>query len=307
MRKRTGQAAGICHDSSLTEAGENTVKSWQGLAIIGVWIVSACCLAQPPALQLAQTYEQGVALQGYWVSEKLDGVRAYWDGERLISKGGHVINAPSWFVRGYPGTPMDGELWMGRGRFSDVSAAVRRLQPLAAEWRQIQYKVFDLPDSGARFSQRIEQMRTLAVASNAYTFSVIEQQPVSSHAALLQRLDKVMAAGGEGLMLHHGDSLYQAGRSDAVLKVKSHQDAEAVVIGYTAGKGKYRGMMGALVVERADGRQFKLGTGFTDKQRKAPPPLGATVTYKYFGKTATGLPRFAGFLRIRRDEPLAEP
>ena len=283
------------------------MKSRQGLAIIGLWIMAGWCLAQGPALQLAQTYQQGMALEGYWVSEKLDGVRAYWNGEHLISKGGYVINAPAWFVRGYPSTPMDGELWMGHGRFSAVSAAVRRVQPNAEEWRHIRYKVFDLPASGAPFSQRIQQMKALASASNGYTFSVIEQQPASSHAALLQRLDKVMAAGGEGLMLHHGDSLYQAGRSDAVLKVKTYQDAEAVVIGYTAGKGKYRGMIGALVVERSDGRQFKLGTGFTDKQRKAPPPLGATVTYKYFGKTATGLPRFARFLRIRRDEPLAEP
>ena len=283
------------------------MKSRQGLAIIGLWIMAGWCLAQGPALQLAQTYEKGMALQGYWVSEKLDGVRAYWNGEQLISKGGHVIKAPAWFVRGYPDTPMDGELWMGHGRFAEVSAAVRRLQPDAKEWGQIRYKVFDLPASDAPFSQRIQQMKALASASNAYTFSVIEQQPASSHAALLQRLDKVMAAGGEGLMLHHGDSLYQAGRSDAILKVKTYQDAEAVVIGHTEGKGKYRGMLGALVVQRDDGRQFRLGTGFTDKQRQTPPPLGATVTYKYFGKTATGLPRFASFLRIRNDEPLAEP
>ena len=283
------------------------MKSRQGLAIIGLWIMAGWCLAQGPALQLAQSYKKGMALQGYWVSEKLDGVRAYWNGEQLISKGGPVIKAPAWFVRGYPDTPMDGELWMGHGRFAEVSAAVRRLQPDAKEWRQIRYKVFDLPASGAPFSQRIQQMKALASASNAYTFSVIEQQPASSHAALLQRLDKVMAAGGEGLMLHHGDSLYQAGRSDAILKVKTYQDAEAVVVGHTEGKGKYRGMLGALVVQRDDGRQFRLGTCFTDKQRKTPPPLGATVTYKYFGKTATGLPRFASFLRIRNDEPLAEP
>ena len=222
------------------------MKSRQGLAIIGLWIMAGWCLAQGPALQLAQSYEKGMALQGYWVSEKLDGVRAYWNGEQLISKGGHVIKAPAWFVRGYPDTPMDGELWMGHGRFAEVSAAVRRLQPNAKEWRQIRYKVFDLPASDAPFSQRIQQMKALASASNAYTFSVIEQQPASSHAALLQRLDKVMAAGGEGLMLHHGDSLYQAGRSDAILKVKTYQDAEAVVVGHTEGKGKYRGMLGAF-------------------------------------------------------------
>lgn len=280
------------------------MKSRQGLAIIGLWIMAGWCLARGPALQLAQTYEKGMELQGYWVSEKLDGVRAYWNGEQLISKGGHVIKAPSWFVRGYPDTPMDGELWMGRGRFAEVSAAVRRLQPDAKEWRQIRYKVFDLPASDAPFSRRIQQMKALASASNAYTFSVIEQQPASSHVALLQRLDKVMAAGGEGLMLHHGDSLYQAGRSDAVLKVKTYQDAEAVVVGHTEGNGKYRGMLGALVVQDEAGRRFKLGSGFSDAQRQRPPPIGATVTYKYYGLTANELPRFASFLRVRHDEPL---
>ena len=170
------------------------MKNRQGLAIIGLWMIAGWCLAQGQALQLAQTYEKGMVLQGYWVSEKLDGVRAYWNGEQLISKGGHVIKAPAWFVRGYPDTPMDGELWMGHGRFAEVSAAVRRLQPNAQEWRQIRYKVFDLPASEAPFSQRIQQMKALALASNAYTFSVIEQQPASSHVALLQRLDKVMAA-----------------------------------------------------------------------------------------------------------------
>ncbi|MBQ23735.1 DNA ligase [Alcanivorax sp.] len=283
------------------------MKNRQGLAIIGLWMIAGWCLAQGPALQLAQTYEKGMVLQGYWVSEKLDGVRAYWNGEQLISKGGHVIKAPAWFVRGYPDTPMDGELWMGHGRFAEVSAAVRRLQPNAQEWRQIRYKVFDLPASEAPFSQRIQQMKALALASNAYTFSVIEQQPASSHVALLQRLDKVMAAGGEGLMLHHGDSLYQAGRSDAILKVKTYQDAEAVVIGHTEGKGKYRGMLGALVVQDEAGRRFKLGSGFSDAQRQIPPPIGATVTYKYYGLTANELPRFASFLRVRHDEPLAEP
>ena len=283
------------------------MKNRQGLAIIGLWMIAGWCLAQGPALQLAQTYEKGMVLQGYWVSEKLDGVRAYWNGEQLISKGGHVIKAPAWFVRGYPDTPMDGELWMGHGRFAEVSAAVRRLQPNAQEWRQIRYKVFDLPASEAPFSQRIQQMKALALASNAYTFSVIEQQPASSHVALLQRLDKGMAAGGEGLMLHHGDSLYQAGRSDAILKVKTYQDAEAVVIGHTEGKGKYRGMLGALVVQDEAGRRFKLGSGFSDAQRQIPPPIGATVTYKYYGLTANELPRFASFLRVRHDEPLAEP
>ena len=260
--------------------------------------------AQPPALQLAKVYLPGMPLDGYWVSEKLDGVRAYWDGAQLWSKGGNRIAAPEWFTRGYPDQAMEGELWMGRGRFAEVSAAVHRLRPQAQEWRQIRLMLFDLPESRQPFAVRVQEMRALVAASSSYTLEMITQTPATDHDRLMQQLDKVMARGGEGLMLHHGDSVYHAGRSDAVLKVKSYQDAEARVIGHVGGQGKFAGMLGALQVETDDGRRFRLGTGFSDAERRDPPPIGSTVTFKYYGLTATGLPRFASFLRVRRDEPL---
>lgn len=260
--------------------------------------------AQPPALQLAKVYQPGMPLDGYWVSEKLDGVRAYWDGAQLWSKGGNRIAAPEWFTRGYPDQAMEGELWMGRGRFAEVSAAVRRLRPQAQEWRQIRLMLFDLPESRQPFAVRVQEMRALVAASSSYTLEVVTQTPATDHDRLMLQLDKVMARGGEGLMLHHGDSVYHAGRSDAVLKVKSYQDAEARVTGHVVGQGKFAGMLGALQVETDDGRRFRLGTGFSDAERRDPPPIGSTVTFKYYGLTATGLPRFASFLRVRRDEPL---
>lgn len=260
--------------------------------------------AQPPALQLAKVYQPGMPLDGYWVSEKLDGVRAYWDGAQLWSKGGNRIAAPEWFTRGYPDQAMEGELWMGRGRFAEVSAAVRRLRPQAQEWRQIRLMLFDLPESRQPFAVRVQEMRALVAASSSYTLEVVTQTPATDHDRLMQQLDKVMARGGEGLMLHYGDSVYHAGRSDAVLKVKRYQDAEARVIGHVGGQGKFAGMLGALQVETDDGRRFRLGTGFSDAERRDPPPIGSTVTFKYYGLTATGLPRFASFLRVRRDEPV---
>lgn len=260
--------------------------------------------AQPPALQLAKVYQPGMPLDGYWVSEKLDGVRAYWDGAQLWSKGGNRIAAPEWFTRGYPDQAMEGELWMGRGRFAEVSAAVRRLRPQAQEWRQIRLMLFDLPESRQPFAVRVQEMRALVAASSSYTLEVVTQTPATDHDRLMLQLDKVMARGGEGLMLHHGDSVYHAGRSDAVLKVKRYQDAEARVIGHVGGQGKFAGMLGALQVETDDGRRFRLGTGFSDAERRDPPPIGSTVTFKYYGLTATGLPRFASFLRVREDAPL---
>ena len=260
--------------------------------------------AQPPALQLAKVYQPGMPLDGYWVSEKLDGVRADWDGAQLWSKGGNRSAAPEWFTRGYPDQAMEGELWMGRGRFAEVSAAVRRLRPQAQEWRQIRLMLFDLPESRQPFAVRVQEMRALVAASSSYTLEVVTQTPATDHDRLMLQLDKVMARGGEGLMLHHGDSVYHAGRSDAVLKVKRYQDAEARVIGHVGGQGKFAGMLGALQVETDDGRRFRLGTGFSDAERRDPPPIGSTVTFKYYGLTATGLPRFASFLRVREDAPV---
>ena len=277
---------------------------WLGL-VVAMWLLAAVARAGEPPLQLARVYQPGMDLQGYWVSEKLDGVRAYWDGQQLLSRGGNVIAAPEWFLRDFPDQPLDGELWMGRGRFAQVSAAVRRLQPKAEEWRQIRFMLFDLPASGVPFSERIIRMRQLTRDTGSYHLAMVQQRPATDHEALLADLDRVLAAGGEGLMLHHGDSVYQAGRTAALLKVKTFQDAEATVVDYTPGKGKYQGQVGALVVETEAGRRFKLGSGLSDAERADPPPLGSTVTYKFYGLTSTGLPRFASFLRIRNDEPAA--
>jgi DNA ligase-1 len=261
-----------------------------------------CGTVAPPELLLAEVYESGIDLSGYWVSEKLDGVRAYWDGRRLITRGGIVLRAPAWFVAGLPAVPLDGELWMGRGRFAEVSGAVRRLEPDAAAWRRIRYMVFDLPGSEAPFGERLRALRQLLEASRSPYSAVVEQQRVTDHPALMALLEGIVAAGGEGLMLHRDAALYRAGRSGDLLKVKPYMDAEARVITHLPGQGKYTGMLGALLVELPSGRRFRIGTGFSDAERADPPPIGSTVTFKYHGLTKTGLPRFASFLRVR-DEP----
>lgn len=276
----------------------------QFIGSLALSFLATSAYAQPPQLTLANVYEKGVPLQEYWVSEKLDGVRAYWNGERLISRQGHVFQAPDWFTANFPDEPLDGELWLGRGQFSELSGIVRKRVPDGAEWRRVHYEIFDLPASEAPFSKRVARMRQLLVPSSSPYLVMIPQTRASSDESLMARLDAVVGQGGEGLMLHRGSSRYHAGRSDDLLKVKRYQDAEAVVVGYTNGTGKYAGMLGALVVERPDGRRFKLGSGFSDRQRAEPPPEGATVTYKFYGLTSTGLPRFASFMRVREDEPV---
>lgn len=254
---------------------------------------------EPPALSLANVYRDDVDLEAYWVSEKLDGVRAWWDGEALYSRQGNRFNAPAAFVEGFPNVALDGELWMGHGTFERLSGIVRR-QPMRDDaWRGVRYMVFDLPDHPGTFDQRLARLRELLGATETSRIGLVEQFRVKNEAELMAMLDQIVASGGEGLMLRKGDSHHRQGRSNDLLKLKVYQDAEAVVVAHLPGRGKYTGMLGSLLVEMPDGRRFRLGTGFSDEMRRGPPPVGTTVTYKHYGKTSNGIPRFASFLRIR--------
>lgn len=252
-----------------------------------------------PALILAEVYRSGIDPAAYWVSEKLDGVRAYWDGQQLFFRSGHPVSAPAWFTRNFPVTPLDGELWLGRGQFERLSGIVRKTEPVDEEWRQVRYMLFELPGAAGKFSERKDRLVKLTAEAGAPWLQCIEQFRVNDRKALAAKLDEVVAAGGEGLMLHRADAAYTAGRSDDLFKLKPYLDREARVIAHLPGTGRLTGRMGALLVEEADGRRFRIGTGFSDAQRDTPPPLGSLVTYRYRGLTAKGLPRFPSFLRIR--------
>ncbi len=267
-----------------------------GLAVPGISFA-----AEPPAILLAEVYRDQVDVSRYLVSEKLDGVRAIWDGTSLRFRSGKEINAPRWFVDGLPKRPLDGELWIARGSFERLSGIVRRDLPDDAEWRQVRYMIFELPGAPGTFRERAEAMRQIARDANLPWLREIEQFPVVDRNSLQKRLKEVVKAGGEGLMLHRADAIYETGRSDVLLKMKPWDDAEAVVVGHFPGHGKYAGMMGALRVRSSDGREFSLGTGFTEAQRQNPPALGVTVTYRYRELTGSGLPRFASFLRVRQE------
>lgn len=256
--------------------------------------------AAPPPLALANDYEDvEIDLARYWVSEKYDGVRAYWDGSQLLSRAGNVIHAPEWFTAHWPTTPFDGELWAGRGRFETVTATVRDFEPNDEAWRDIRFMVFDLPAHVGPFDARLALLERLISGAAIDWLKAAPQSRAIDAAQLQRRLQAITSAGGEGLMLHRGDSLYRAERSDDLLKLKPYRDAEAQVIAHLPGKGKYIGMMGALLVRNASGIQFRIGTGFTDEVRRHPPPIGSWVTYSYQNVTSRGIPRFASYLRMR--------
>ena len=261
---------------------------------------------EKPAMLLAQNYQQGIDVRQYLVSEKYDGVRAFWDGNQLISRQGNLINAPEWFTKDLPKIAMDGELWLARRKFDDLSSTVRSNIPDDAEWKNITYRIFELPNAQGTFEERYKRIleivqRANLAHPNLAHLKAVTQSHVNSEAELKSRLKQVLAKGGEGLMLHRADALYITGRSDVLLKLKPLFDAEAKVIGYTAGKGKHEGKIGALLVETSQGIRFKLGTGLTDAQRENPPKIGSLVTYTYKDVTKTGKPRFASFLRVRNE------
>jgi DNA ligase 1 len=268
--------------------------------IAGTLCAPAVVAAAPPPLLLANDYDDvAVDVSRYWVSEKYDGVRAYWDGQQLVTRAGNTIHAPEWFTLGWPTEPLDGELWAGRGQFEQVTATVRDLEPDDDAWRHIHFMVFDLPAHGGTFSSRLETLRSLLSPLRIEWLREVTQSRVADDASLHLQLEAVASTGGEGLMLHKDDSLYRAERSDDLLKLKPYQDAEARVVAHLPGQGKYLGMLGALLVRNDNGLQFRIGTGFTDEQRRHPPPIGSRITYSYHNLTARGIPRFARFLRVR--------
>jgi DNA ligase-1 len=260
-----------------------------------------------PKIQLATPYQveskTPIKISEYFISEKLDGIRGYWNGKNLLTRGGNHIHTPKWFTQGWPKTYLDGELWSKRSEFEKISSCVRKHAPqqkiTISCWQKIRFMVFDLPKHSGTFSERIKQMKAEVAITDNHYWQVIKQEKVNSLAILNQRLADVVEKGGEGLMLHHQAAYYKIGRSQDLIKLKQYDDSEAIVVAYIAGKGKYKNMMGSIRVKMKSGLLFKIGSGFTDEQRKNPPKIGSTITFKYIGKTARGVPKFASFLRVR--------
>lgn len=252
-------------------------------------------------VMLAGDARPGIDPAGFLVSEKFDGVRAIWDGQALRFRSGRLIAVPAWFTAGWPAQPMDGELWLERGRFQALSGIVRRETPDEAAWRSVRYQVFDLPGSPEGYAARAARLQAWVPRLGQSWVQAVPQRRVADAAELQRLMASVVRGGGEGLMLHRADALWQAGRSEALLKLKPLHDAEAVVIGHEPGQGKHAGRLGALRVRTPDGVSFRLGTGFSDEERASPPPVGSWVTYAYQGLTESGRPRFARFLRLRDD------
>jgi DNA ligase-1 len=259
-----------------------------------------------PPLLLAESWDNAQDLAGWWMSEKLDGVRAYWNGRNLISRPGNTFHAPDWFLEGFPESPLDGELWIGRKRFQRTVGIVRR-QDRSDHWKQVAYVAFDAPAFDRPFEARLASVRDHVERREPRYLRAHEHVACESMEHLRTGLARVEALGGEGLMLRQPVSAYEVGRSVTLLKVKSFRNAEGRVLEHLPGSGRHKGRLGALLVELADGTRFSVGTGFSDAQRERPPAIGALITFRYQELSDGGVPRFPSFLGVRPDVAAPSP
>lgn len=259
-----------------------------------------------PPLLLAERWDGVADLKGWWMSEKLDGVRAYWTGEVFQSRLGNVFHVPDWFAAGLPGEPLDGEFWIARKSFQRTVGIVRR-QDKTDLWKEVRFLVFDAPQAGGAFEERLKAIDKI-LGKNRPPYSQGHPHNLCTDLDHLRcELARIEALGGEGLMLRRPGSQYEVGRSTTLLKVKSFVDSEARVLGHEPGKGRHKGRLGALLVEMANGTRFAVGTGFSDAERSSPPPLGSTITFRYQELTDGGVPRFPSYLGLRQEAPAAAP
>jgi DNA ligase-1 len=255
----------------------------------------------PPVL-LAESWDTQQDVKGWWMSEKLDGARAFWDGKQFVSRLGNTFVAPDFFMRDLPDVPLDGELWIARKSFQRTMSVIKR-QDRPAEWAEVRYVVFDAPAHGGAFEARMRFLGDLLGKHPSDYVRPLAQEPCRGTDHLLAELDRMAAVGGEGLMLRQPGSLYEAGRSSTLLKVKRFHDAEARVIGYLPGAGKHKGRTGSLEVQLTSGVRFAVGTGLSDAERVRPPAIGSTISFRYQELSDGGVPRFPSYVGVREANP----
>jgi DNA ligase 1 len=244
---------------------------------------------------------------GWWMSEKYDGQRALWDGTKFISRG-----SGSGLPRVYPYVPdfivsqmpknvvLDGEFFLGRNKFQELGflRGIKKTKEIDDKWKQVVYQVFDYV-SDSPFEDRMEKLKSLKLPDFV---KVSKQKKITNEEDILVYYNKVISLDGEGLMIRAPKVPYIHRRTWLMFKLKPDLDAEAKVIGYKPGEGKYSGMLGALQLQTPSGVTFFV-SGFPDSVRKDyldTHPIGTQVTYRYTFLTDAGVPRHPRYHRRLR-------
>jgi len=245
---------------------------------------------------------------GWYASEKLDGVRAIFDGKSFWTRNGNRLDAPYHFTASLEKLPLhgrflDGELYISRGRFNECSGIVRRH---GDEWWGIEFHVFDLISERDSFAIRNDDLRMMIEDADIPHLIHVEQDIVKCLDELSNWHNEITRQGGEGIMLKNPQSMYEQKRSSHLLKMKDFHEAEYTCVGIENGKGKYNGMIGALVLAVGDTAEktFTAGSGLNDHERSVSPHyfIGQKITVKYFELSKDGIPRFPIYKGIRTDK-----
>ena len=260
-------------------------------------LFSLLLVAEKPDLLLLKSYKSDTNVTGWLISEKLDGIRAYWDGKQLLTRSGNIIHAPIWFTKGFPSFEIDGELWTKRDDFEHIVSIVNRKKPHEG-WREITYNIFEVPHQKGGLLRRLGVLKSWLQRHPTAFIKIIPQEKCLGTNHLEQRLKEVESKKAEGLVVRNPDVPYIDKRTSSALKVKRFSDDECIVKDYTKGHGKYKGLVGALVCEW-HGKRLKIGSGLSLIERKNPPKIGTQITFKYQGLTKYGNPKYPVFLRIR--------
>ncbi len=264
-----------------------------------LWGVALYAKAFEP--MLLSEFEKTQADSKWLVSEKLDGVRGLWNGQKMYFRSGKVMNLPSEFVKDFPPFALDGELYSPKLHFSQIISILKNPQK-QNEILELKFYVFDVPHSPKdSLTQRLDELRAYLKSKPNMYIEIIPQRLMQGQDSIDRELQAVVDNGGEGLVLRMPNIPYQKGRSKYDFKLKTRQDAECKVIGHTQGKGKYDSMLGAIICEY-NGKNFKIGSGLSDTLRRNPPPIGSIISFKFQGLTHNGIPRFPTFWRIKQEE-----
>jgi DNA ligase-1 len=247
-------------------------------------------------LQKAKTFNSTHHIQNWLMSEKLDGIRAYWDGKEFKTRQGNRINAPQWFTKNFPPFELDGELWTKRMDFENIQSTVLG-EYKKEKWEKLTYNIFEVPHAQGDFIQRLKKAQQWFLENKNTYVRIIPQKICKNNHDVEAYLKEITENNGEGIMLKNPDVLYESGISNALLKVKKFDDMEGEVIDifYTNNQLK------SLQIKLSNGIVFNLGNGFTQEERNNPPSIGSIVTFKYYDFTKNGKPKFASFMHVRKD------
>lgn len=159
-----------------------------------------------PPVMSPYTWEPHMDIQEWWMSEKYDGIRGYWTGRELVSRVGNVFVVPAWFTKNFPAVPLDGELWIDRQTFEELSSIVLDQVPDEAGWKRVRYMVFDAPQARGGFEARLDFARQwFDLHPNPYV-TIVEHEICRDAKHLQQKLSDIEAQGGEGLILRRPQS-----------------------------------------------------------------------------------------------------